>query len=118
GSPPAGPRCSLIHRRGGSMAMNMNKVRIAAWGFAAALWLTPLVAMQFPASGFNWTLGDFVLFGAMLLFALGTYEVVARMSPSPYYRAGVAAAIAGGFLLVWASLAVGIIGDGEHLANL
>lgn len=94
-----------------------NRVRIAAWGIAAALWLAPLVAMQFTRE-VDWTAGDFVLFGAMLLFALGSYELVARMSPNRSYRAGVGVAIVGGFLLVWANLAVGIIGDGENLANL
>lgn len=105
------------------MASNMeggrgNKVRTAVWGFAAALWLAPLVAMQFPASGVDWTLGDFVVFGAMLLVALGTFEVGMRMSPNPAYRAGVGVAVAAGFLMVWANLAVGIIGDGDNLANV
>jgi len=96
----------------------LNKVRLAAWALAAALMLTPLVAMQFPASGVNWTPGDFVVFGAMLLVALGTCEVGARISPNRSYRAGVAVAVAGGFLMVWANLAVGIIGDGDNLANV
>ena len=94
-----------------------NKVRVVAWALALALWLTPLVAMQFTRE-VDWTASDFVLFGAMLLFALGSYELLARMSPNRAYRAGVGVAIVGGFLLVWANLAVGIIGDGENLANL
>ena len=112
--------------RGKAMATNMeagkgkgwNVLRVAAWVGAAVLMLIPMVAMQFPASGFNWTLGDFVAFAAMLLIALGTFEVGLRMSPDPWYRAGVAVAVAGGFLMVWANLAVGIIGDGDNLANV
>jgi hypothetical protein len=95
-----------------------NKLRVAAWVGAAALWLAPLVGMQFPATGFNWTLGDFVVFGAMLLLALGAFEVGLRMSPDPWYRAGVAVAVGAGFVMVWANLAVGIIGDGDNLANV
>lgn len=101
----------------GTMARRGNKVRLAAWGFAAALWLAPLVAMRFTRE-VDWTASDFVVFGAMLLLALGAYELVARMSPDRFYRAGVGVAVVGGFLLVWANLAVGIIGDGENLANL
>ena len=99
------------------MATNLNKVRIAAWGFAAALWLTPLVAMQFTRE-VNWTASDFVVFGVMLLLALGAYEVGTRLSSNRSYRAAVGVAAVGGFLLVWSNLAVGIIGDGENLANL
>ena len=94
-----------------------NKVRMVVWGLASALWLAPLVAMQFTRE-VNWTAGDFVVFGAMLLLALGAYEIGARLSSNRSYRAGVAVAVVGGFLLVWSNLAVGIIGDGESLANL
>ena len=105
------------------MASNMetgqgrgNKVRMAAWGIAAALWLAPLVAMQFTRE-VDWDVGDFIVFGVMLLLALGAYEIGTRLSTNPSYRAGVAVAAVGGFLLVWSNLAVGIIGDGDNLAN-
>jgi signal transduction histidine kinase len=100
-----------------TMARRGNKLRIAVWGFAAALWLAPLVAMQFSRE-VNWDVFDFVFFGVMLLVALGAWEVVSRMSPNRSYRAGVGVAVVGGFLLVWANAAVGIIGDGGHVANL
>lgn len=95
----------------------VNKVKVAVWSLAGALLLAPLVAMQFD-TGVNWTLGDFVVFGAMLALALGAYEVGTRMSPNRSYRAGVGVAVAAGFLMVWANLAVGIIGDGDNLANV
>lgn len=101
----------------GTMARRGNKVRVVAWGLAAALWLAPLVAMQFTRE-VDWDVFDFVVFGAMLLFALGCYEIVSRMSPNRSYRAGVGVAVVAGFLLVWANLAVGIIGDSGHWANL
>src|SRR5690606_14270254 len=101
----------------GTMARRGNKVRVVAWGLAAALWLAPLVAMQFTGE-VDWDVFDFVVFGAMLLFALGCYEIVSRMSPNRSYRAGVGVAVVGGFLLVWANLAVGIIGDGVHWVML
>ena len=94
-----------------------NTVRRVVWGLAAALWLAPLVAMQFTRE-VNWTASDFVVFGVMLLLALGAYEVGTRLSPSRWYRAAVGVAVVGGFLLVWSNLAVGIIGDGDNLASL
>src|SRR5690606_25886119 len=82
---------ALTHREDlamteGTMARRGNKLRIVAWGLAAALWLTPLVAMQFTRE-VDWDVFDFVVFGAMLLFALGCYEIVSRMSPNRSYRA-------------------------------
>ena len=68
----------------GTMAGEMttgrgNTVRKLVWGLAAALWLAPLVAMQFTRE-VNWTASDFVVFGVMLLLALGAYEVGTRLS--------------------------------------
>lgn len=100
-----------------TMARRGNKLRIAAWGFAAALWLTPLVAMQFTRE-VDWDVFDFVVFGAMLLLALGAYEVVSRMSPNRSYRLGAAVAIVTGFLVVWANGAVGMIGNEGNAYNL
>jgi hypothetical protein len=94
-----------------------NPLRIAVWGTAAFLLLLPLVAMQF-SKEVNWTLFDFVVFGAMLLVACGTYELATRLSGNTAYRAAVGVAVVGGFLLVWMNLAVGIIGSEENSANL
>lgn len=100
-----------------TMARRGNKLRMVAWGLAAALWLTPLVAMQFTRE-VDWDVFDFVVFGAMLLLALGAYEVVTRMSPNRAYRLGAAVAIVTGFLVVWANGAVGMIGNEGNAYNL
>ncbi len=94
-----------------------NPWRLAIWGFAGALLLLPLVAMQF-TDEVKWTGSDFVVFGAMLAAACGAYEFAARMSGSTAYRAGAGIAVVAGFLLVWVDLAVGIIQDTAHPANL
>ncbi len=94
-----------------------NPWRLAIWGFAGCLLLLPLVAMQF-TDEVNWTGSDFAVFGAMLAIACGAYEFAARMSGSKAYRAGAGIAVAAGFLLVWVNLAVGIIQDTAHPANL
>ena len=91
--------------------------RIAVWGVAAALLILPLIATQL-VEGFAWDLGDFLVFGAMLVVAGLAFEVAARMSGSVAYKAGVCVALAGAFVLVWMSLAVGIIGSDGNPANL
>ncbi len=94
-----------------------NRWRMAVWGIAALLLLLPLVAMLFTEE-MAWGLGDFVLFGGMLLAACGTYELAARLTGNNSYRAAVGVALATAFILVWMNLAVGIIGSEENPANL
>ncbi len=94
-----------------------NPWRELVWGAAGALLLLPLGAMQFTRE-VNWSLGDFVAFGGMLLVACGSYELATRLSGNTLYRAGAGMALATGFLLVWVNLAVGIIGAENNPANL
>jgi hypothetical protein len=91
--------------------------RTAIWGTAALLLLLPLLAMQF-TDEVNWSRFDFAIFGAMLGCACGAFEVAMRASSDTRYRAAVGVALCAAFILVWMNLAVGIIGDEEHPANL
>jgi hypothetical protein len=90
---------------------------IAIWGSAAILLVLPLVAMQF-TDEVDWDLADFIVFGAMLGSACGTYELAARQTSNNAYRAAVGVAVVTAFILVWMNLAVGIIGNEENPANL
>ena len=81
------------------------------------LLMLPLVAMQF-TDEVNWDETDFIVFGAMLLTACGTYELAARTKGNLAFRLAVGVAIAAAFLLVWINLAVGIIGSEDNPANL
>lgn len=87
------------------------------WGAATLLLLMPLIAMQFTAE-VVWGPVDFLVFGTMLAIACGTWELAVRSSGNLWYRAGVALAVVTAFLLVWANLAVGYIGDEGNPANL
>lgn len=79
--------------------------------------LIPLIAMQFTHE-VVWTLSDF-LFAGTLIFGSGlTYKLVTRESEKLIYRAAVGAALATGFILVWANDAVGIIGTEANPINL
>jgi hypothetical protein len=95
-----------------------SRWRIAVWATAALILLLPLFAMQF-TDEVVWDETDFIVFGAMLVAAGGTFEVAARMTGNNTYRAAaVGVAVAAVFLLVWMNLAVGIIGSEDNPANL
>ena len=76
------------------------------WGGAALLLSVPFVAMHF-TSEVNWSVSDFVVIGTLLTVVCGIIELAARRGGSVAYKLGVIAAVGGGFLIVWANLAVG-----------
>ncbi|WP_353645487.1 hypothetical protein [Mesorhizobium sp. WSM2239] len=94
-----------------------NRWRIAGWSAAALVLLLPFVAMQF-TDEVVWDRTDFIIFGAMMVAAGGSFELAARMTGNSAYRAAVGVAVAAAFLLVWMNLAVGIIGNEDNPANL
>lgn len=66
----------------------------------------------------TWGLEDFVVAGGMLLAVSGAFFLARKQSDSLAYLLAFGIALGALFLLVWVSLAVGIIGDGSHPANL
>lgn len=92
-------------------------LRIAFWGGAALLLSVPLVAMRF-TDEVAWDGRDFLTFGTMLGVACGACELVMRVSRDLTYRAAAGLGVATAFFLVWANLAVGIIGSEDNPANL
>lgn len=94
-----------------------SQLRIIVWGGAALLLLLPLVAMQFTQE-VVWDGLDFLVFAVMLALAGGALEIGARLSRSLAYRVGYGLAVAAAFILVWANLAVGIIGPEDNPINL
>lgn len=83
---------------------------------AALMLLAPALAML-ATDAMIWGPGDFVIHGAMLFGAVGILELAARFSGSGAYLAAVGLAVGTAFLLVWANLAVGIIGPEDNPAN-
>ena len=92
--------------------------RVIGWGGAGLLLALPFVAMQFQATGVNWGLADFAVFGLMLLMVGIPLELAARANEGWWYRAGAALALLGMFLTAWANLAVGIVGSEDNPANM
>jgi hypothetical protein len=95
-----------------------NTLRPWIWGGAACLLLLPAVAMQLDAPGVEWTVPDFIVMGLMLAVACGLYELGAWLYGGTACRAGFGIAVVSGVLTVWTNLAVGMLGDEGHPANL
>jgi hypothetical protein len=91
--------------------------RIAAWTAAAGLLLLPWVAMQFTKE-IVWDEADFIFAGALIGGIGITFELTVRTARNNAYRAGVAAALAAAFLLIWINAAVGMIGSEDNPLNL
>lgn len=85
------------------MTKAWNYWRIARWTAALALLLTPLVMMQI-SDEWHWTIGSFLLAGAVIGGLGLLYELAERASPSRAYRAGVAVALVTSLLTVWTTI--------------
>jgi hypothetical protein len=95
----------------------LNPWRIIGWGMVAALLLAPLVAMQF-TSEVDWDETDFIAMG-FILGSLGlALEFMVSRSESIAYRIASGIAVLAAFLLIWANLAVGMIGPENNPYNL
>jgi hypothetical protein len=79
--------------------------------------MVPFIAMMFTKE-VNWSPADFIVMGCLLMAAGIGYVVVANLSDSLLYKLATAIAVFAGFLLIWANLAVGIIGQSGDTANL
>lgn len=90
----------MMKARGGS------RWTLGIWAGAALLLLVPFVAMRF-TSEVNWSASDFVVMGTLLALSCGIIELAARRGGNVAYKLGVIVGVGGGFLIVWANLAVG-----------
>lgn len=81
------------------------------------LLMIPLVAMQF-TDEVKWGVADFIIIGLLLFGAGFSFVLITRHTTSFVHRAAVAAGIGTTLLMIWANLAVGLIGSGQNPGNL
>lgn len=107
---------AAVRGRGNGDRRRGSRWRWVGWGAAASLLLLPAIAMRFTHE-VNWSVGDFVVFGAMLLAVGIPFELAVRSTGDATFRWAVGVALGAAFLLVWMSLGVGIIGADGDPAN-
>jgi hypothetical protein len=122
---------TFIETSAGIMRENMTQIfrsKVVRWMLiTAAILLVPLLAMAFQlgvpdpgqgTEGVNWGPGDFLAAAVMILGAGLLYEWAATRAGTTTHRIAVAIMAGAALLLVWINLAVGIIGEPGHPANL
>jgi hypothetical protein len=115
----------------GILRENMTQIlqsKVVKWVLiTAAVLAVPALAMAFqlavpdPGSGtdgVNWGPGDFLAAAVMILGAGLLYEWAATRAGTTTHRIAVAIMAGTALLLVWANVAVGIIGEPGNPANL
>jgi dipeptide/tripeptide permease len=75
----------------------------------AILLVIPFIAMQF-TDEVSWTIFDFIIMGALLLSTGFLCELTIRKVSKTKYRIILCIVILAAFLIIWAELAVGILG--------
>lgn len=86
------------------------------FAFPALVLCIPLVAMQFTAA-VQWTLADFMVAGGLLYGSLFGFRWMTSQRPSRLFSIGAALGIVSALIMVWATLAVGIIGNEAEPIN-
>lgn len=85
----------------------IHPYRLAGWGLAALVLIVPAIGNQV-SDEVNWTGGDFMVMGLMLLCAGLAIELVVRTIATGNKRMMGVLVIIGLFLWLWAELAVGV----------
>ena len=83
----------------------------------ALILLIPLVAMQF-STEVDWSAADFIIMGLLIFGTGSSYVLITRHMPQLVFKLAMAMAIGSTFFMIWANLAVGLIGSGAHAGNL
>lgn len=94
-----------------------NALRLLMWTGALAIWLVPLVAKQF-TDEVQWSTFDHIVWAFMLAIPATIIDLVSRMTGNWAYRGAVVIALGTSFVITWANLAVGIVGNEENPVNL
>lgn len=81
------------------------------------LLLFPLIAMQFTTE-VVWTLSDFLIAGLLLSCTGAAFVLALHKMENNSYRLGVGIALISTLFLVWANLAVGIVGNESEDINV
>jgi uncharacterized membrane protein len=118
----------IVRQNMTALKESTNVIRWGRWVLVtAAVLAVPALAMLLniaipdPGSGtegVNWGPMDFAVIGVLVLGSGLLYEYASTRTGSAAHRVAVGIAVAAGLFLIWANLAVGMIGDEGNPANL
>lgn len=77
----------------------------------------PFIAMQF-SSEVDWSFADFIIMGLLIFGTGSSYVLIAQFANNLIYRVAIALTLGITLFMVWANLAVGLIGSGPNTGNL
>lgn len=77
----------------------------------------PLIAMQF-TNEVDWSFADFIIMGLLIFGTGSSYVLITRFATNLIYRAAIAQVLGTTLFMIWANLAVGLIGSGPNAGNL
>ncbi len=97
--------------------VNTYKHLAIIFSVTAVILLIPLIAMQF-SNEVTWDIFDFIVAGFLLIGTGLTFEFISQKSISIVYKIAVGLAAGTTLFLIWANLAVGIIGSEDNPVNL
>lgn len=103
-----------------SISTIYNKLKNSIYGgavLAALLLLIPLT-LNILSGEFKWSVGDFIAAWILLAGAATAYKLVTGKGRGKMYKAASAIAIGTALFLIWANLAVGLIGSEDNQANI
>ena len=99
-----------------SMTDSISRNIIITAIIASIILLIPLLAMQF-TDEIVWSVFDFTAAWTLLFCAGLAYTLISRKMKNKSYRIAVAVAVITSLVIMWANLAVGIIGTEDNSAN-
>lgn len=94
-----------------------QKNLIGAAVIAALFLLIPLIAMLISNEA-SWGIFDFAAAWVLVFSAVLIYKLISQQSGNTMYKAATAVGAGTGLFLIWANLAVGLIGSEDNSANI
>lgn len=82
-----------------------------------AILLIPFLAMRF-TNEVDWSVSDFTIMGVLLFGAGLAFVLLSNYATHLVYKVAAGLALCATFFMIWANLAVGLIGAGPNLGNL
>ena len=97
--------------------MNLGKSILSVAVVTVLLLMVPFIAMQF-SQEVDWSFSDFAIMGSLIFITGLAYVLLTRFAKNWMLKIAFAITIGITFFMIWANLAVGLIGAGPHAGNL